>query len=298
MKKIKIIFFIPFIISILLVLIASIVCHELVFNGIIFIILISFLLSGMLLSKDCLLGIIIGFIPAIITTFLGLRDRGQWINEMIFAIPIYLFYIACYITLCVVNIIKHRKVVPKTIEEKKSKMVADIIISIVIIAVIIAVIWWAFGYTNSSNIAHYNNFAEEFKYIPETTEIGNYKNIEVNHYQKRMLFSKFDVYTLTAQYVDDMYLKENKSINERYIFEQDIIRDDTANVQPLFQVEDFSFRMLSFEHYNLCYPKEIVFIGTSDKTKEITFICFNDKSLDFIDMPLSKFLIEICGWKG
>ena len=99
MKKIKIIYFLPFIISILLILVLSLLIFDLIISDIIVIFIILFGISGIMLNKNWIVGNIVGIIPAIICTYLGLQENGQWINEIIFAIPIYIYYIICTIVM-------------------------------------------------------------------------------------------------------------------------------------------------------------------------------------------------------
>ena len=55
--------------------------------------------------------------------------------------------------------------------------------------------------------------------------------------------------------------------------------------------------MLSLREYNLYYPKQIVFVGFSDKNNEIVFVFYDDIDIDYINRSFSDFLIEECGWE-
>ena len=107
-KKIKIIYFLPFIISILLVVILSLLVLELIISDIIVICIILLGISGVMLNKNWIIGNIVGIIPAIICTYLGAQEKGQWVNEIIFAIPIYIYYIICTIIM-VINKVREPK---------------------------------------------------------------------------------------------------------------------------------------------------------------------------------------------
>ncbi len=107
-KKIKIIYFLPFIISILLVSILSLLVFDLIISDIIIICIILFGISGVMLNKNWIIGNIVGIIPAIISTYLGTQENGQWINEIVFAIPVYIYYIICTIIM-VINTVRDSK---------------------------------------------------------------------------------------------------------------------------------------------------------------------------------------------
>lgn len=301
MKKWKIVFFLPFIISVVLLIWVSLAFHELVINGTIAIILLLFLLSGYLLSKGNLLGIILGFLPAIFATILGLQDTGQWINEITFAIPVYIFYIICYIVMATNMLIKDIQINKKTesakSEIKKRKLESRDIFAIIVLCFIIYIAWCCFGFTKNSNIDYYNKFANEIKLMPETTEIGNYTNVDVSYYHKRLIFYGYDVYTLVATYDNKTYLEQKQIAKDRYIFEQEAIVDDYGSQELAFTIDGFNFNVISFEHYDLYYPQELVFVGSSDERCEIAYVYFYDNDLDYISEPLSEFLIETCKWK-
>jgi len=97
MKKVNLIFFIPFIFSIIAITILSLITNELIISGVIIINTLLFFISALILNKGYLFGNLIGIIPAIICSYLGMQERGQIVSEIVFAIPIYVFYIICFL---------------------------------------------------------------------------------------------------------------------------------------------------------------------------------------------------------
>lgn len=108
MKKLKI-SILWFVISLVLVISLSIFIFDLTISDVIAISILLFLIAGVILSKGYLIGNLIGIIPAIVYTYLGLQENGQWINEITFAIPIYLFYTICFIAMLIIKIRNRKK---------------------------------------------------------------------------------------------------------------------------------------------------------------------------------------------
>lgn len=293
MKKLGLLFFTPFILSTLLILMLSILTFELIISDIIIISIILFLISGFMLVNGCLLGNAIGIIPAIMWTHLGMKDAGQWINEITLAIPVYIFYICCTVTSFVKLILDTRKNKNFNTKSSNIKMLFDCIFSIINLVLIIYAVWLCFGFIDDSSSESYNKFAGEIKIMPETTEVDKYTDLVTKHYQKRTLHNKYDVYTLTVSYDKETYLKQKEITKSSYIFQQEKYND----TQYQFTALNFVFNLLSFKHYKLSYPQKIMFVGTSDKDCAITYIYFSGNEFNYINQPLSEFLINTCKWQ-
>lgn len=187
----------------------------------------------------------------------------------------------------------------KKINEKQIIELTSVIAVIIVLLVMFVFLYWIpFGFKNNSSIEHYNEFAKENEYMPTTTELGKYEKIKVNHYEKRMLVDTYDVYTLNIRYDYETYIKEKQKISEKYIFESSSLKGRNEDkLEPTFIIGSFNFNTLSFATYDLQYTNEMVFIGTSNSKKEISYVYYYDVGgLDYLPKPLSKYLPEDCNW--
>lgn len=87
--------------------------------------------------------------------------------------------------------------------------------------------------------------------------------------------------------------KKKSSINQKYVYQSKPVADTVETItyvkEPSFTIDTFNMKMLSSIEYKLNYPKELVFIGTSDEKNMITYVYFLDHDLDYIDCSLRNF---------
>ena len=180
------------------------------------------------------------------------------------------------------------------------KIVQSILALLGMVIIFVFFYWIPFGYKNNYSIEHYNEFAKGNVYMPTTTELGKYEEIEVNHYEKRILVDTYEVYTLNIRYDYETYIKEKQKISEKYTFENASLKGrNGSKLEPTFIIGSFNFKTLSFAAYDLRYTNEMVFIGTSDSKKAISYVYYYDVGgLDYLMKPLSKFLTEDCNWNS
>lgn len=146
------------------------------------------------------------------------------------------------------------------------------------------------------NLNTYKKLTQKYDILPTVDELGEYSDIQFNHLYKSSIIFQSNGYTLKVKYNDDEFIKQKNIINQNYAFQDQIILYGEGAVDTQYKHDEFDFKMLSLEEYNLNYPKYMIFVGISDKTNQIAYIIFEDQDLDFIDDPWGKFFDNECGW--
>ena len=160
----------------------------------------------------------------------------------------------------------------------------------------------------SSNLSLYQTFLEEVATpLPALDSLPEYENVRFQRYHDSALWFTWDAYTLIVQYNEETYLQEKENVARIFQFATEPILNETSEpdyprtVDPVFSLDGFDFRLLSVEvyadQYGLDYPKYMVFIGTSDATREIAYIHYLNQDLDCLSTDFAGFLAEDCGWK-
>ena len=179
------------------------------------------------------------------------------------------------------------------------KIVLDVIINIlfVFLAMVITLIG------NTEKIVCYENQLVSGNYtdlsinMPKLTEIGEPEKIQYYDYEG-VGFIFFDRYsdTLICQYNDEEYMNQKKYIEDNYVFQSEPMTAFEHSCQAEIEIDDYYFRALSIEEYDMYYPKQISFIATNDETKEIVYMSIRDDDLDYLE-SLEEFINTDCGWR-
>ena len=175
-------------------------------------------------------------------------------------------------------------------------------VTIISLIVILLLAFLLFGYKSfvSYDIKEWDELETKETYLPSVNEMGEYSDLNYKCQTISAVFFVSKAYTLKATYNGgEEFEKQKDIINTEMVFQDKIIEitnKETIEKEASFEIDDFKFRMLSEEEYELDYPKEIVFVGISEEKKEIAFVVFSDPDLDYID-TFPEFLIKTCGWK-
>lgn len=172
---------------------------------------------------------------------------------------------------------------------------------IIILILIVVLIYFLFDTkeTVSYDMAKWDYIQSENDFLPSISDLGNYEEISCKNIHKEVAFLfESDAYIIRASYTPQEYKRVVASIEGEYDFEQGLIDEGGRNEKlPSFELEGFRFKLLSFEEYELEYPKQIVFVGTSPEFYEIAFVYYCDEAMVNISVPFDQFLIEECGWE-
>ena len=171
-----------------------------------------------------------------------------------------------------------------------------IILSVIVLAYVMNA---CFGGHLSHNIKYYNDLAEKYSYLPAIDELGNYEDYKFKYFNDYMFIFSAESYVLRVRYNEAEYKAQKELVLKKYIFETEKLihmPDIEDYKEPSFTIDTFEMNTLSIKQYKLDYPKNLVFVGTSDETCEISYVCFIDWDIDFIDMSFEEFLRDMCRW--
>ena len=169
------------------------------------------------------------------------------------------------------------------------------------VATAILVHRFVWGNWSSDEIDRYAALTESSqKPLPKLDELGAFQDVQFKYYRKNMLIFFTDAYTLRLSYDDANYLREKEKLLQNYVYQTETVSDrEGYDKKPFFELDPYSFRMLSLTEYrdDLLYPKQMVFVGFSDETREIAIVYYDDFDMDYIDTSFPEFLKQECGWE-
>lgn len=142
----------------------------------------------------------------------------------------------------------------------------------------------------------YTEFVENDPLLPQLSETGNPESVEYYDYNARIIFFFYESDTLICKYNEQDYTEQKTLLDEKYVFQTEELVELGYSCEPTVQIDNYTFRFLSVDEYDLYYPKEVYLIATNDTTREIAYISFYDIDLDFIS-DATDFINYDCGWE-
>lgn len=142
----------------------------------------------------------------------------------------------------------------------------------------------------------YTEFVENDPLLPQLSETGNPESVEYYDYYARIIFFFYESDTLICKYNEQDYTEQKTLLDEKYVFQTEELVESGYSCEPTVQIDNYTFRFLSVDEYDLYYPKEVYLIATNDTTREIAYISFYDIDLDFIS-DATDFINGDCGWE-
>ncbi len=164
----------------------------------------------------------------------------------------------------------------------------------------------SFGFINTfglyEELSRYENEEITTNYsdnelMPSLSDIAEPEKMEYYEYfSSQMGFFTCDADVLICKYDDRTYEAQKAVLDEKYVFQNGPMSAYEYDCKPIAEIDDYVFRALSIEEYDLYYPKEVILIATNDTENEIVYMSFYDDDLDYID-SLEEFIMSDCGWK-
>ena len=155
-------------------------------------------------------------------------------------------------------------------------------------------------YQNQDVAKHYTTkIAEcyEYEHMPSLAQVGEPENIDLYVYSCETIFYS-EAHVLICQYDEAQYQSQKADVEQRYVFQQEVISHYEEKCEPTAHIDGYTFRMVSVDgkyEEELRYPNRMILIATNDETRELVYIAFYDSDLDVIH-SLSDFIIDYCGW--
>ncbi len=140
------------------------------------------------------------------------------------------------------------------------------------------------------DMKYYDKIRAEYEFMPVIEELGDCKDINLK-YRKRIAPFGSEVCTLKVKYKSENYEREKAKVYGNL----------TASYFPAKSVEYGENNSIIKDGYRFNYidrgnfPKKIYLIATNDDKKTISYICFFDPDIEYID-SFDEFLKQNCKW--
>ena len=103
-------------------------------------------------------------------------------------------------------------------------------------------------------------------------------------------------YILIVTYDEENYKARKAALDTDYTYRTELIEalEEGQQVSPSFEMDGFSFRAVEQKWAE--YPKQMLFVGTSDERRELAYIYCDNYDLDCIDESVEKHLKDVSSW--
>ena len=103
-------------------------------------------------------------------------------------------------------------------------------------------------------------------------------------------------YILIVSYDEENYQARKAALDTDYTYRTEMIEalEEGQQVSPVFEMDGFSFRAVEQKWAE--YPKQMLFVGTSDERRELAYIYCDNYDLDCIDESMEKHLKDVSSW--
>lgn len=190
-----------------------------------------------------------------------------------------------------------------------NRVALKVLLSVIVLIIFaVSFLWSSFiglfetlSYSKNDEIGEfYAESREQFPVMPSLDGVGEYSKAEhYDYFSTACLIFDVDADTLMLHYDAEEYEKQKALLNSKYVFQTGAASVYEYSVNPTAVIDGYTFRMLDISDenpYKLYYPKTMVFIVTNDEKNTISYTCFDNDDLDYIE-DLEEFLKNDCGWK-
>lgn len=134
--------------------------------------------------------------------------------------------------------------------------------------------------------------------MPALDDLGDTEQMEFYQYRESasIFYNQADV--LICTYSGQEYNEQVAALEQNYVFQAEPMEAGDRICDPTGTIGGYSFRFLAVDgtyEEQIYYPKQVVLIGTNDKTSEIVYIAFDDMDLDYLT-TVENFVNDYCGW--
>ena len=205
--------------------------------------------------------------------------------------------------------------------KKLLTIVGTAVSAVVITIILLSVIFITSGFNLTyRNIKYYDKVRVENSFMPQTESLGNYKDTDFK-YNIRIAPFGSESATLKVKYKSKEYKQlvyglkrighhehhreqrhqrkrkqeyeqEKEKVYANYTASYFPVKDVTAQDDNTIELDGYKFSYIDQGNY----PKKLFFVATNDNKKTITYICFTDPDLDYIDSSFEEFLKHNCKW--
>lgn len=178
---------------------------------------------------------------------------------------------------------------------KKYKKVLIIIASALALISATAILFFTLTLTTGipvtfHNMKYYDTVRVENEFMPALDELGNYKDVDMTYFKRISAFSS-ESCTLKVKYKSKIYEQEKEKIYKNCTASYFPAASSSASDDNTIEKDGYRFSYIDQGNF----PKKIYLIATNDDKKTISYICFNDPDLDYIE-SFDEFLKKECRW--
>lgn len=129
--------------------------------------------------------------------------------------------------------------------------------------------------------------------LPMLTELEPYEDLSFRYQARRVAVFESHAYIVLVRCTDADYPARREQVLADYaLWDAEDWEKENYNMEPEFSMDGFEFRCIE----GGSYPHAMLFIGTSDATREIAYIYFFDGDLDCTSDGMEGFIRGETGW--
>ena len=154
-------------------------------------------------------------------------------------------------------------------------------------------------YSGGEALSHYAGLAYP-EGMPSAESLGAPDDALFMYYRRSCAIFRSDCDSLILTYSPEEYAARTAELDRQDLFHTKPLSTQfhtpEVPLYPEFDWEGWHLRYLKMDGTPLCYPTEMVLVGTNDRESSIAWIYFTDFDLDWISSH-EDFLLEDCGWQ-
>ena len=132
--------------------------------------------------------------------------------------------------------------------------------------------------------------------LPLLSELEPYVDYRFVHDDYSNIIATDFTYILIVSYDEENYQVRKAALDSAYTYRTEMIEGpgEGKEISPVFEMDGFAFR--SVEQAGAEYPKQMLFVGTSDERRELAYIYCDNYDLDCISGSVEQHLREVSSW--
>lgn len=202
--------------------------------------------------------------------------------------------------------------------KKRTKIIIGIVAAVLVLAIALGWLFLnlMFGQTRktTSDIAYYQALSGETEGantlpflgeqyniscaydLPWLSELEPYEDYRFNYTARWFYIFEAHSYVLIVRYDTDTYAQQKEKLEADHTWLTAYLPGESSDNEhnPVFEMDGFHFRAVEEKPHH--YPKYMLYVGTSDETREVAYIYFHDGDLDYLSPTVADFLREETGW--
>ena len=133
--------------------------------------------------------------------------------------------------------------------------------------------------------------------LPLLSELEPCEEYRFRHDDCTTIVATDFTYILIVSYDEENYQSRKTALDTQYTYRTELIPglEEDDRITPEFEMDGFYFRAV--DQVGVSYPKEMLFVGTSDETQEIAYIYCDNYDLDCISDSMEAHVKDVSRWE-